>query len=184
MKNVLISDVMTRDPITISPETNLLDCAKLMVKKRVGSLLLVEKKHLIGIISRKDILWAIVKKSKDDLSKIKAIEISQRKIATIKPTAKIDEALSKMNKFGFETLPVINHGELVGLVTVKDILNFHPELYPELEEFAQIREEAQKLKRIKLAKEKREGYCEECGNYDLLFMVNGSLICESCRDDQ
>ena len=61
MKNVLISDVMTRDPITTSPETNLLECAKLMVKKRVGSLLLVEKKHLVGIISRKDekynVLW-------------------------------------------------------------------------------------------------------------------------------
>lgn len=183
MHNILVSDIMTRDPVVIRPNTNLLDCAKVMVKKKLGSLLLVDNKRLVGIISRKDILWALVKKSRQDLSKIRAIDISARKIATVKPTSTIKEVLSKMNKFRFQTLPVVNEGEFVGLITVRDILNFHPELYPELEEFAQIREESEKLKRMKKAKtDQREGYCEECGNYDLLYKVHGTLICESCRD--
>ena len=183
MENLLVSDLMTRDPIIIKPETNLLDCSKKMVKKRVGSLLLVENKILVGFISRKDILWALVKKSKQDLSKIKAIDISPKKIATIKPTASIKEALEKMKKFKFPTLPVIFNKNLVGLVTIRDILNFNPQLYPELSEFEQIREEAQKLKRLEKAKKKREGICEGCGNYDLLYMVHGNLICESCKDN-
>lgn len=184
MKSVLVADIMTREPITIKPDTNLLECAKKMVRKKVGSLLLVNKKRLVGFISQKDILWALIKKTKEDLPKIKAIEISPKKIATIKPSVTIKEAIQKMKKLKFEKLPVIHKKELVGVITIKDILNFNPEFYPELEEFAQIREEAKKLKRIKKAKRSSlsEGICEECGNQDVLFRTNGMLICESCKN--
>ena len=67
---VLVSDVMTRNPVTIKPSASLFDCAKLMVKKKTGSLLIVDNKRLVGFISNDDILWALVKKSKKDLSKI------------------------------------------------------------------------------------------------------------------
>ncbi|MCK4647725.1 CBS domain-containing protein [Candidatus Pacearchaeota archaeon] len=185
MDNIVVANVMTREPIVIKPDTNLLECAKKMVRKRVGSLLLVDKKRLVGFISEKDILWALIKKSKEDLSKIRAIDISPRKIATIKPTTTIRQAIEKMKKLKFERLPVIHEGKLVGMITSKDILNFHPELYPELEEFARIREESEKLKRIKKAKSKdfiEEGICEECGNQGILSRINGMLICESCKD--
>ena len=182
MIGVKVSDVMTRDPITIRPDTNLFDCPRKMVKKKVGSLLLVNNKKLVGFISRKDILWALVKKSKQDLTKIKAIEISPRKIATTKPSATVQEALAKMKTLKFQTLPVIFEGNLVGMVTVRDILSFNPEIYPELKEFDEIREESDKLKRVKKAKLIREGVCEQCGNYDVLYMVHGNLICENCKD--
>jgi CBS domain-containing protein len=182
MDNILVSDVMTRDPITSKPDINLLECAKRMVRKKVGSLLLTEKKRLMGIISEKDILWALIKKSKQDLSKIKAIDISPRKIAIIKPTATIKEALEKMKKLKFEKLPVIQNGELVGIITARDIFNFQPQLYPELEEFSQIREESQKLKRIKKIKDAREGVCEECGKFDTLYRIHDNLICENCKE--
>ena len=91
----------------------------------------------------------------------------------------------RMKKLKFHTLPVIQEGELVGMITIKDILSFNPEIYPELDEFARIREEAGKLKRIKKAKNRAsipEGICEECGSQDILHRVNGMLICESCKD--
>ena len=185
MKNILVADIMTREPITTKPNTNLLECAKKMVKKRVGSLLVVNQKKLVGFISQKDILWALIKKSKDDLSKIEVTDISPKKIATIKPHATIEEAIQKMKKVKFERLPVIHEGKLVGMLTIKDILNFHQEFYPELEEFAQIREQTKKLKRIKKAKDKEfmhEGVCEECGEQGILYNVNGVSICEFCKD--
>ncbi|MEK6918306.1 MAG: CBS domain-containing protein [Nanoarchaeota archaeon] len=182
MERIRVAEVMTRDPITIKPETSLLDCAKIMVKKRVGTLLLVNGKKLIGLISRKDILWALIKKSKQDLSKIKAVDISPKKIATVKPDSTIREALNKMKQVKFERLPVIFGGNLVGMLTARDILSVHPEAYPELEEFTHIREESEKLRRIKKIKDTTEGICEECGNFDILFRVNDSLICENCRE--
>ena len=184
MERVLVADVMTREPITIKPDTNLLECAKKMVRKRLGNILIINKKRLVGFISNRDILWALIKKSKNDLSKIKAIDISPKKIATIKPFATIEEAVKKMKKVKFYRLPVIKNKELVGMITLKDILNFHPELYEELKESAQIREESRKLKRIKKAKNRivREGICEECGKQGVICKIDGILICESCMN--
>jgi CBS domain-containing protein len=185
MNRILVSDIMTREPLIIGPEANLLECAKKMVQKKTGSLLLVSNKKLVGLISTHDILWALIKQSKDELSKIQAKDISPKKIAVIRPSATLDEALKKMKDSRFERLPVVENNELVGIITVKDILSFHPEFYPEIEEFANIREESRKLKLVQKAKERtlsHEGVCEECGNHDILYKVNGMLVCESCKD--
>lgn len=183
MKNILVADLMTREPLTARPDDNLLECAKKMSKKKVGSLLLVDKKRLVGFLSEKDILWAVVKKSRKGLSETKAIDISPKKIITIQPSATIREAIRKMNKTKFDRLPVINNNHVVGIITARDILNFNPEFYPELEEFTKIREESEKLRKIKKIKGYlREGICEECGEKDFLYRVNGMLICESCKN--
>ncbi|VVB83799.1 Inosine-5'-monophosphate dehydrogenase [uncultured archaeon] len=182
MKNILVADVMTREPVTISPTSNLLECAKEMVKKKVGSLILVNKKRVVGFISQRDILWALIKKSSIDLTKVKAIDISPRKIAIIAPNCTIKEVIEKMNRLKLERFPVVYENQLVGVITAKDILNVHPEVYPEIEEFAKIREESEKLRRIKKAEQRGEGICEECGHEGILFRVNGMLICESCKD--
>ncbi|GIU68196.1 MAG: CBS domain-containing protein [Candidatus Pacearchaeota archaeon] len=183
MKKILVSDVMTRNPITISPKTSLLECAKIMVRKRVGSLIIKENKKLLGIISEKDILWALVKKRNPSVLKTEAIKLSPKKIITINPNATIEEAIKKMNKQKFDRLPVvINGNELLGIVTIKDILAFHPEYYPELDEYAKIREEQEKLKRIKSNVRVFEGICEECGNWSQLSRVNGMLVCEGCNE--
>lgn len=183
MEKILVADIMTKDPITAKPETNLLECAKKMIKKRVGSLILLDKKTLVGIITQRDILWALMKKSKEDLSKIKAIDISPKKLLIIKTTSTIEEAINKMKKKKIERLPVMNGKDFVGIVTVRDILSFHPQYYPELEEFSKIREESKKLKRIKSRDRKihSEGICGECGEYTFLYKVDGRLVCASCR---
>jgi len=182
MKDILVADIMTRELFTASPASNLMECAKKMVKNKVGSLVIVENEKLVGFISQKDILWAITKKENIDLMKIKAIEISPKKIAVIGPNNTVKEAIEKMKRLKFERLPVVHKNKLVGFLTARDILNVHPEVYPEIEEFSKIREESEKLNRIKMAEKRKEGICEECGHEGILFSVNGMLVCESCKD--
>jgi CBS domain-containing protein len=183
MKDILVADIMTREPVTVHPSANLLECAKVMVKKNVSSVIIADKQKLIGFITQQDVLWAITKKEGIDLTKIKAIDISPKKIAIISPKNTVKEAITKMNNLKFERLPVIYENKLVGVITAKDILNFHPEVYPELEEFAKIKEESEKLSRVKRADiGTKEGICEECGHEGILFRVNGMLVCESCRE--
>ncbi len=187
MSKILVSDIMTREPLTMKPNASLLECAKKMVQKKTGTLLLSDKKKLVGLISRHDILWALMKKSKEDLSKIEAKDISPKKIAVIRPSATLDEAIKKIKDLKFAKLPVIDNNKIVGIVTIKDILSFHPELYPELEEFASIREESEKLKLVKKAKERiivREGICEKCGTKTILNEFDGMNLCESCQNSQ
>jgi len=183
MKNITVADIMTRDVISVKPDTSLLDCAKIFVQKRIGSLVVVDKKRLVGFISQRDILWALTKKSKKELSNIKVIDISRRKIATIKPTATLEEALKKMKHLKFRRLPVVHGSEIVGILTIRDILSYNPQIYPELEELKQIREESEKLKRIKKAKSREfmhEGICDECGVTDILQKIDGRLLCNTC----
>lgn len=168
MRKTPISDVMIRNPIVSHPSISLLDASRLMIKNRVGSILLKRDKKLVGILSSKDILWAIVKKPKIDLSKIRAIEVSPKKMATIRPEATIEETINKMKKYKFDKLPVIKEGELLGLITLKDLMHFNPDIYPELVEFEKIKEE-ERLKRKKELKERKyqlEGTSKESESYD------------------
>ena len=50
---------MTRNLVTTSPDTSLIDCAKILIKKRVGAVMLVENKKLRGILNERDIVWAL-----------------------------------------------------------------------------------------------------------------------------
>jgi CBS domain-containing protein len=180
-----VADIMTRNPVTVNSSMNLLDCAKKMIKQKIRSLIIVDGKNLVGFLSQKDIIWAMIKKSRKELSEINAIDVSPRKIVSVRPSFLVSDAIKKMKKTKFDKFPVVEKGELMGMLTAKDILTFHPEFYPEFEEFAMIREESKKLKRIKELKKGdyvSDGVCEECGNRELLHKFNGMLLCGSCKD--
>ena len=186
MEEIRVADIMTRSPLVVSYNTSLFKCAKKMLSKKIGSLLLVDKKRLVGIISQRDILWAMIKKSKQNLREVEAIKISPKKIATLSPENTLEEAIKKINKTKFDRFPVVKNKELVGVLTIRDVLNYKPEIFPEIGEFSQIREEKRKLEKIKKAKQKASrnlGICEECGNQDTLYKLNGMMVCEDCREE-
>jgi len=180
---VKVGDIMTRNFISVRPETSILDCAKKMVKKRVGSLVLEDKSELKGIITEGDIIWAMTKKSKKDLGKIKAKEIAPKKLVTIKPSADLYQALQKMKKTKYRWLPVTVKGNVIGFLTLKDVLRIEPSLFDMASEIMQIKEESDKLKRRKAGENFTEGLCEECGNFGMLYKLDNRIICESCKDE-
>jgi len=180
---VKVGDIMTRNFISAKPNLVVLDAVKLMVKKRVGSLVLVEDSVLRGILTEKDIMWALSKKGqRKELVKVKAIDICTKKITTIRPSADVYDAIKLMKKAKFRRLPVVVKKKIIGLLTLKDILRIEPELFELVKANYSIKEEAEKLKRKKSKETFEEGICGECGNIDILYNVDGQLICESCRD--
>lgn len=179
---VRVGDIMTRNFISVGPDTTLLDCAKKMVKKRVSSLILEEDSELKGIITEGDIIWAMTKKSKKELGKIKASEIAPKKLITIKPSADLYQALEKMKKTKYRWLPVTVKKNIIGFLTLKDVLKIEPGLFDIASEIMQIREEGEKLRRREASEEFTEGTCEECGNYSILYNLDNRMICEECRE--
>lgn len=179
---VKVGDIMTRNFISVKPDTSLLECAKKMVKKRVGSLILKENDKLKGIVTEGDIIWALTKKSRRELSKIKAHEIAPRKLVTIKPSADLYEALQKMKRTKYRWLPVTIKGNIIGFLTLKDILRIEPSLFDAVSEIMPIKEESEKLKRRRAGEKFSEGLCEECGDFSILYIVDSRRICESCRE--
>jgi len=172
---------MTRNFIWVLPSENLKECARTMVKKRVGSLIVKEGDKLRGILTEKDIIRAVVKKSKEDLGEILAKDVMQRKVVTIKPSADITEALSKMKKKKVRRLPVVESGKVIGMITTNDIIKIDPGLFELIAETVQIRDETEKMKVSGKTRESvRTGICEECGESGILYHDKGLLICEKC----
>lgn len=177
---IKIGDLMTRHFIYTSPETNLIECAKIMTKKRVGSLVIKEKDTLKGILTEKDIIWALVKKSKEDLKDIKAKDLMKRKVVTIKPGADITEAMRKFKKKKIRRLPVVEGKKLIGLITANDILRIDPGLFQAIAETIKIKEEKEKFKRSDISTRRKSGICEECGDFDILHEDEAQWLCEIC----
>lgn len=182
MKRIAVGDIMTRNFIFVEPTASVYDCAKQIVKNKVNILPIIRGKKLLGIITSRDILWAITKKPGLNLKKMRAIEIATRKVAVIKPSADILQAINKMKTYNFRKLPVMSNGEIIGMVTLKDILRIEPELYQDIGELASIREEERKLKDANAAWP-LEGFCDNCGSFNELLKVEGRLLCYDCREE-
>jgi CBS domain-containing protein len=174
-----VGDLMTRNFIHVSSKTNLRDCAKTLVKKRVGSLIVQDGNVLKGILTEKDIIWAIVKKSKKDLKDILASDLMNRKVVTIKPAADITEAMRRFKKKKIRRLPVVEKGKVIGMLTMKDALKIDPGLFESIAETVKIREESKKIKNLR-AGNRKPGICEECGDYTLLSKSDVQWICDGC----
>ena len=183
-KNIRVGDVMTRKFIYLAPETPLLKCAKTMIKKRVGSIVLKQADEIKGILTERDVIWALTKKRGKELSNVLAKDIATKKVITIKPEASLDEALGKMNKKKLRRLPVVSNKKAIVYINLKYILKFRPSLLESLREFQNIKEESKKIKRSESAMKGDfiEEPCEECGNFDILDESDGRMLCESCRD--
>jgi IMP dehydrogenase len=93
------------DPYTISPENEVGEAKKFM-----------EQKHVIGIITRRDILFC------ENLS-AKVTDVMVKKVITAERRVRISEAKKLLFKYRIEKLPLTDkNGELKGLITLKDIL--------------------------------------------------------------
>jgi signal-transduction protein with cAMP-binding, CBS, and nucleotidyltransferase domain len=103
-------------------------------------------------------------------------------LVTIEPEATISEAARKMSSIDVRRLGVLYKGNLVGLLSSKDILSVMPELIEIIQEQHRIEcadrpEEAEEAEEAPLS-----GYCDRCGVYsDELKDVNGQNLCEDCR---
>lgn len=181
---IKVGDIMTRNVISVKPTSTVTDCAKSMFKKDVGLVIVQDEDKLKGVLTEKDIIWALTKKH--DLSNVKAKDIMLRKITTIKPSRDIYDALVRMKNGKLRWLPVTNKGNVIGILTIKDILKIEPSLFDIAVGNVQIKEETEKLKR-KLGSEDgeswiKDGECEECGAYGLLYNEENKLVCEACSE--
>ena len=183
MRKIAVGDVMTRNFVSARPAASLHECAKIMAKNNVNSLLVTNGKRLVGILTARDILRTITKNSKLDLKKVRCINFATRKLAVIKPSADISQALEKMHASNFRRLPVVSKGEVVGVVTIKDILAVEPSLYAEMRFLMdEIREEERKTEQSGESWP-LEGICDNCGAFSELLKVEGQLLCPDCREE-
>jgi IMP dehydrogenase len=110
-------DLTIRDVITINPESSIKEANHIMDLENVSGLPVVRNERVIGIISRRDIIPII----NSDAQK-KVHDFMTEEVVTISESTTPDEAIDIAYENKVERLPVVKDGLIVGIVTVKDIL--------------------------------------------------------------
>jgi CBS domain-containing protein len=115
-----IRDVMTTNPKTCDPSTNVVDAAKVMAQEDVGPVPIVEGGRLVGIVTDRDLVVRVLAEGKDPSSTTVG-DIASADLTTITPESDLQEALELMSASQVRRLPVVENGNLVGLVAQADV---------------------------------------------------------------
>ncbi|MGA2518840.1 MAG: CBS and ACT domain-containing protein [Thermodesulfobacteriota bacterium] len=127
-----VKEMMTKNPVTVSPDTLVLDARRIMKEKNIHRLPVLEKGKLIGIVTKHDLLDAAPSPaapvSVHDLnyllSKMKVKEIMKKNPVTVTPNTPFEDALRIGQEKKIGSFPVVENGKLVGITTESDIIRF------------------------------------------------------------
>ena len=176
---MLVRDVMSSPVVTIDEDETCNRAAASMDMKELGAVIVQNKAgKSIGIITERDLVKRVVAKNlKPDT--VKAKEVMTTPLVTIEPEATISDAARRMTRLDIRRLGVIYKGNLVGIITSKDVLGVMPELLEIMQERQRIEgsERSEEIEEAPLS-----GYCDRCNAYsDTLKEHNGQNLCEECR---
>jgi CBS domain-containing protein len=114
-----VADHMTRDVLTISPESTLRDAAASMVERGVGAVVVVDGDSVAAILTERDVMKAVASGTGGDAP---VAEWMTQHPDTIEPSDTTDHAASLMIHGGYRHLPVLEDGRLVGIVSIRDLV--------------------------------------------------------------
>ena len=111
---------MTANPRTASPAQSLADAAQIMKSEDDGSVPVVEDGRLVGMLTDRDIAIRAVAEGVDAQT-INVGDVASREPVTIEPEQDLDEALALMARHQVRRLPVVEAGQLVGILAQADV---------------------------------------------------------------
>ncbi|MFH1403412.1 MAG: CBS domain-containing protein [Candidatus Altiarchaeota archaeon] len=114
-----VSEIMHSKIYTAECNTPVYDIACLMDKKNVGSVLIVEKDKVKGIITEADIVNQLYKGN--HLTELKSCDIMTKKVISVAPDTTLGKAIDLLFENKFRRLPVVKKGKIMGILTSTDI---------------------------------------------------------------
>ena len=109
---------MTPDVLGLDPATSLVEAARRMHERRVGAVVVREGDRLVGIVTERDVLRAVATGGVDG----PVADAMTRAPETIGPDESAGQAAALMIHGGFRHLPVVDGGDVVGMVSIRDLV--------------------------------------------------------------
>ncbi len=169
---------MSRPPITAKETDSVAAVSKLMVKHNIGCVIITDKAGKpSGIITERDVVHRLA--ANDVLpSGVKVADAMSKPVITVTPGISVNQAAKLMNHSKIRRLVVVDGGKLIGVLTMKDILEVTPTLIDLMSERNQAGLEAPR------SKSRLSGYCDECETWsDNLVQREGVFVCQDCAKD-
>ncbi len=136
--NMLVKDVMTKNPITIQEKESVLEAKDLMTKNKINKLPVVDKSgSLVGIITANDLQRSTPSDATTLdmyelgylLSKLTVEKIMTKKVITVDENETVEEAARIMADKDFGCLPVMSNNLLIGIITESDLFKMFIEMF-------------------------------------------------------
>jgi len=107
---------------TVAPADSVLAALQIMAEKDIGLLVVMERDTLAGVLSERDCARRVLlaKKSPESTS---VADIMVRKVVTIDADHTFADCLRLMHQHGIRHLPVVDHGRVIGIVSIRDLLS-------------------------------------------------------------
>jgi len=121
---MLVREVMSTEVVTCGPDASLRTAGRRMLDAGVGSVVVVDDGVPMGILTETDALRAGVLTDRpfDDVA---VREVGSRPLATVGPETTVRKAVDRMREVGVKRLPVVDDGDLVGVLTRTDVANHY-----------------------------------------------------------
>ncbi|WP_229214394.1 CBS domain-containing protein [Dyadobacter flavalbus] len=123
---MLVHHVMGNKPFnaiwSVTQDNTVFEALELMAAKNIGAVLVLENNELIGIFSERDYARKVIlqgRASRDTLIR----EVMTSKVITVETDQKIEECMQIMSDKHIRHLPVNEHGRLVGIISINDIVS-------------------------------------------------------------
>lgn len=113
--------VKGNDIWSVEPDVQVYDALKLMAEKDVGALLVIKDKQVVGILSERDYARKVVLKGKTSVA-TPVSEIMTENVIFVEPDQSTDACMALMTVNRFRHLPVLENGELIGIISIGDVV--------------------------------------------------------------
>lgn len=113
--------IKTQDTYHADLGHTVLETVRAMVERNIGAVPVIHQGKLVGIFSERDLMSRVVAKGRDPLTTCMA-EVMTDDPLTINTNEDLENCMALMRRHGFRHLPVCHEGQLVGVVSLRDIL--------------------------------------------------------------
>ncbi len=177
---MLVKDVMSSPVVTVDEDTPVHKAAQRMTDGHFGCIIVTGKEEKpLGIITESDFVTRVLARNIQP-SRLTAKEVMTSPLITIDPEEALSEAARRMSRLNIRRLGVMYKGNLIGILSSKDVLRVTPELIEIIQEKARIEGTTGAEEIVESAP--LAGYCDECGRWsDNLTEAEGNFLCEECR---
>lgn len=123
-----IATLKLRKPVSVPSGASVREVIGRVQADEEGTVLILDGPKLIGIMTERDVLMKIVARDVDLNAPVDHFMTPNPQ--TLTPDSTIGEAMALMNRQGFRNVPIVDNGS-VGLIRIKDIIDFLAESFPE-----------------------------------------------------
>ncbi|MFP3915528.1 MAG: CBS domain-containing protein [Actinomycetota bacterium] len=115
-----VRDVMTPDPVRVPESMSIIQMAELMRDRNIGDLIVSDGSSVVGIVTDRDLVVRGLA-SGDGVEMLAAGDLASRDIESVSPDDPVATAVERMRENALRRLPVVDNGELVGVVSLGDL---------------------------------------------------------------